>query len=35
MLHHKWSDIVPSATQQDLIAYPFYKKEQNNAVHFF
>ena len=23
MLHHKWVDIVPSATQQDPIAYPF------------
>ena len=23
MLHHKWLDIVPSATQQDLIAYSF------------
>ena len=23
MFHHKWLDIVPSATQQDLIAYPF------------
>ena len=23
MLHHKWLDIVFSATQQDLIAYPF------------
>ena len=22
MLHHKWLDIVPSAIQQDLIAYP-------------
>ena len=21
MLHHKWLDTVPSATQQDLIAY--------------
>ena len=26
MLHHKWLDIVPSATQQDLIAYPFQKQ---------
>ena len=26
MLHHKWLDIVPSATQQDLIAYSFQKK---------
>ena len=25
MLHHKWLDIVPSATQQDLIANPFQK----------
>ena len=23
MLHHKWLDIVPRATQQDLVAYPF------------
>ena len=23
MLHHKLLDIVPSATQQDFIAYPF------------
>ena len=23
MLHHKWLDIASSATQQDLIAYPF------------
>ena len=23
MLHRKWLDIVPSATQQDLIANPF------------
>ena len=22
MLHHKWLDIVPSAMQRDLIAYP-------------
>ena len=22
MLHHKWPDIVPSATEQDLIANP-------------
>ena len=26
MLHHKWLDIVPSATQQDLIANPFQKQ---------
>ena len=26
MLHHKWLDIVPSATQQDLIAYPFQRQ---------
>ena len=24
MLHHKWLDIVPSATLQDLLANPFY-----------
>ena len=24
MLHRKWLDIVPSATQQDLIANPFH-----------
>ena len=23
MLHYKWLDTIPSATQQDLIAYPF------------
>ena len=27
MLHHKWLDIVPRATQQDLIAYPFQRQE--------
>jgi len=26
MLHHKWLDIVPSAIQQDLIAYPFQRQ---------
>ena len=26
MLHHKWLDIVPSATQQDVIANPFQKQ---------
>ena len=26
MLHYKWLDIVPSATQQDLTAYPFQKQ---------
>ena len=26
MLHHKWPDIVPSATQQDLIANPFQRQ---------
>ena len=26
MLHHKWLDVVPSATQQDLIANPFQKQ---------
>ena len=25
-LHHKWLDVVPSATQQDLIAYPFQRQ---------
>jgi len=25
MIHHKWLDMVPSATQQDLIAYPFQR----------
>ena len=25
MLHHKWPDIVPSAIQQDSIAYPFQR----------
>ena len=25
-LHHKWLDIVPSAIQQDLIAYPFQRQ---------
>ena len=27
MLRPKWLDIVLSATQQDLIAYPFQKQE--------
>ena len=27
MLHHKWLDIVPSAIQQDLIAYPFQSQQ--------
>ena len=27
MLHHKWLDIVPSAIQQDLIAYPLQMQE--------
>ena len=26
MLHRKWLDLVPSATQQDLIAYPFQRQ---------
>ena len=26
MLHHKWLDIILSATQQDLIAYPFQRQ---------
>ena len=26
MLHHKWLDIVSSATQQDLIANPFQRE---------
>ena len=26
MLHHKWLDIVPSATQQDLTANPFQRQ---------
>jgi len=26
MLHHKWLDIVPSAIQQDLIAYKFQRQ---------
>ena len=26
MLHHKWSDIVPSAIWQDPIAYPFQRQ---------
>ena len=26
MLHHKWLDIVPSATQQDLIDNPLQKQ---------
>ena len=25
MLHHKWLDIVPRATQQDPIANPFQR----------
>ena len=27
MLHHTWLDIVPGATQQDLIAHPFQRQE--------
>ena len=27
MLHHKRLDIVPRATQQDLMAYPFQRQE--------
>ena len=27
MLHHKWLGIVPSATQQDLIANSFQRQE--------
>ena len=26
MFHHKWQDIVPNATQQDLIANPFQRQ---------
>ena len=26
MLHHKWPDIVPSTTQQDLIANPLQRQ---------
>ena len=26
ILYHKWLDIIPSATKQDLIAYKFQKK---------
>jgi len=26
MLHHKWLDIVPSATQQDLNVNPFQRQ---------
>ena len=26
MLHHKWLDIVPSAVQQDFMAYPFQRQ---------
>ena len=26
MIHYKWLDIVPSDTQQDLIAKPFQKQ---------
>ena len=26
MLHHEWLDIVPSAIQQELTAYPFQKQ---------
>ena len=26
MFHHKWPDIVPSGTQQDLIANPFQRQ---------
>ena len=27
MLHHKWLDIVPSTTQQDLFANPFQRQQ--------
>ena len=27
MLHHKWPDTVPSATQQDLIANQFQRQQ--------
>ena len=27
MLHHKWPDIVPRATEQDLIADPVQRQE--------
>ena len=28
MLHHKWIDIIPSATQQDLMGNPFQSKNK-------
>ena len=31
MLHHKWLDIVLSATQQDLIANPFSFKSDGEV----
>ena len=34
MLHHEWLDMVPSATQQDLIAYLFQKQEFAGALDF-
>ena len=33
-LPHKWLGIVLSATQQDLIAYPFQKQEFAGALDF-
>ena len=32
MLHHKWLDIVPSATQQELIAHPF-QRQQSSSIN--
>ena len=32
MLHHKWLDIVPSATQQKLIANPFQRQQFASIV---
>jgi len=31
MLQHTWPDIVPSATQQDLIANPFQRQESASS----
>ena len=33
MLHRKWLDTVPSAPQQDLIAYPFQRQYQRENLH--
>ena len=32
MLHHKWLDMVPRATQQDLIAHPFQRQYRHTHI---